>query len=155
MRFNKRMHRNRCKPNQWEEVDSPTLHDEARVIFGEDKYLQEYMCMGTFKELFNGVGSSSTELAVEDGDFARQFPSLHHLMCVIKDDEGKKREVCSLTIVCEDGQVKAGVNERNHHLSLWVSAGSLGGVFAALEGALSERPVAWRKAIWKGRTASR
>ena len=46
---------------------------------------------------------------------------------------------------------KGGLNERNEHMSLWVSCGSIGGVFAALEEALQLRPVPWHRNEWKGK----
>jgi hypothetical protein len=47
--------------------------------------------------------------------------------------------------------VKVGVNERNLGLSLWSASATLGGAFAALEEALQEHPVKWRKVEWRGR----
>jgi len=145
------MHRSRWKRREWDENDSTLLHDEMRVLFGEHKYLQEYMSMGVFKDLLNGQGKRTTGVAVDDDGFAQNFPCLHALMCGLVDDDGSPRQTATLTIVCEDGQVKVGINERNHHLSLWTSSASLGGAFASIEGALTERPVAWRKVTWKGK----
>lgn len=146
-----RLHKRKHKQNPWDENDTPKMLDEYRVVFGEHLYLQRYMQMGIFEELLNGQGSESNGLAVDDSAFEKAYPLLYALMCRTVDDAGKQRQVATLTIVCEDGQVKCGVAERNYHLSLWISAGSLGGVFAALEGALTERPVAWRKVSWKGK----
>jgi hypothetical protein len=127
------------------------MHDEYRVIHGEINYLQEYMGMSTFNEIFGGKGAVNKESAADDPEFAERFPTLHLLMTHLQNDTGGPRQVCTLTIVCEDGQVKCGINERNLGLSLWVSAGTIGGVFASLEEALQSRPVAWRRVTWKGR----
>lgn len=145
--------RPRCKARQlreWEQADSELLHIEARALFGEESYLQEYMAMGIFTDILGGSAKKAARVELEDEDFEKRFPVLFALMAINKDDEGKDRIPCTITIVCEDGQAKCGINERNHNLSLWISAGSIGGVFAALEEAMGQRPVPWRKVAWKG-----
>ena len=135
----------------WEHEDTELLLNERRVLFGEEAFLQEYMAMGAFSDMLGGVKPAAAGLAVDDPAFAIAFPQLHLMMTSLVDDDGKLRQVCTLTVVCEDGQVKCGINERNHNLSLWTGCGTLGGAFAALEEALGERPVQWRKSTWKGR----
>ena|ERR1039457_1111512 len=144
-------HKPRVYP--WESEDSTLLLDEYRVVFGEKAFLLEYMQMGRFHDVFNGQSKAGAVTAVNDADFEKQFPTLAALMTLQVDDDQQPRKVCTLTIVCEDGQVKAGINERDRGLSLWTSSQTLGGVFAALEEALGQRPVAWRKVMWKGRGA--
>lgn len=151
MRFNTRNHKRGRRQNPWDENDSPLMHDEMRVLFGESSYLQEYMQMATFKDIFNGRGPVANGMALEDSGFAEQYPTLYVMLTKTTDDEGKSRQVCTLTIVCEDGQAKGGINERNHGLSLWRSAASILGVLAELEEALGERPVEWRQVKWQGK----
>jgi hypothetical protein len=153
MRTWSRNHKRKYKPNVWDMNDSPLMHDEMRVLFGESAYLLEYLHMASFKDIFNGRGSTPTGMALEDSDFAQQYPMLYIMLSKTEDDDGKPRQVCTLTLVCEDGQAKCGINERNYGLSLWRSSGSILGVFAELEEALGERPVDWRKVQWKGRGA--
>lgn len=141
----KRIHKRRSAPREWETEDSALLHDERRVLFGESRYLLEYMAMGVFEDVFGDVKLAASGRAVDDEAFSQRFPTLSVLMTHTEGPDGAKRQVCTLTIVCEDGQVKCGINERNKGLSLWVSSQSVGGVFAALEEALGQRPVPWRK----------
>lgn len=155
MGVEKYYHKNKRPQRWWEENDSTLLHDQMRVLFGEELYLQEYCYMASFKELLNGQQSGPTGMAVEDPDFGTAFPQLYLLMAKTSDDDGKPRIPCTLTIVCEDGQVKCGVNERNYHLALWTSSASLGGAFQSLEEALAQRPVPWRKTTWKGSQGKR
>ena len=151
MRFERHKHRHGPALRHWEIPDSPLMLDEFRALFGESEYMSRYLQMASFKDLIGGKAESEQGRAVDDPAFEGQFPTLFFLMVHTTDDEGKPRLPCTLTIVCEDGQVKCGINERNHHLSLWTSCGGLGAVFASLEEALSERPVKWRKVQWKGR----
>lgn len=154
MRFNGRNCKRGFRTNPWDENDSPKMLDEYRALFGEEAYLQGYMQMATFKDLLNGTSTTTGAGALDDSNFAELHPNLFLLLTSTKDDEGKLRQTCTVTIVCEDGQAKCGINERNHGLSLWTSCGELAGVFLALEEALEKRPVQWRKVTWKGRKVS-
>lgn len=117
----------------------------------DSSHYLEILSMPKFSDLLGGAARKGQAQAVEDPTFMQEFPSLFALMAVLVDDDGKPRQGCSLTIVCEDGVVKAGLNERNHELSLWTSAETLGGVFAALEEAIGEHPPRWRRKTWDGR----
>lgn len=135
----------------WEFEDTPAHIDQLRSLFGEADFLMEYLNMGSFKELLGTHNAPDSTVAVDDLEFQKQFPLLFLLLASRLDDDNKPRLTCTLTIVCEDGQVKCGINERNMNLSLWTSSERVGGVFAALEEALSERPVKWRRSNWKSR----
>ena len=83
--------------------------------------------------------------AAADPGLVQSAPILYELMTAIPVVNGKARQTATLTIVAEDGVWKGGVRDRDHSLSLWVSAESLGGVVDALERALEATPVAWRR----------
>lgn len=117
--------------------------DPEEVIYG-------VLGMGKFGELFGAAGKPVGEYLVDDPQFAMQYPNLHLVMAAACGDDGKARRGCTLTIVCEAGCAKAGIHDRDHDLSLWVSCSDLGGVFRGLEEALTARPVDWRKVQWKG-----
>ena len=151
MRTGPRPYRSRSIQKFWEVADSTLLHDERRALFGEERYLKEYMLMGVFDDVFSQVKSTANGRALEDPKFEERFPTLYTLLTHLQDEKGQPRQVCTMTLVCEDGVAKVGINERNHHLSLWVSATGIGEAFQRLEEALQERPVAWRKAPRKGR----
>lgn len=101
--------------------------------------------MSIFEDVFGQSGKVDRDRVLDDAAFQKQFPILYEMMTATPTIEGKRRKVCTLTIVCEDGMAKAGLKDRDRDLSLWVSAQSLGGVFTALEEALTARPVAWRR----------
>lgn len=111
------------------------------------------MGLHSFKDVFGGAAKKGGEVAIEDLDFQEKFPVLAMVLTRTVADDGKPRQVCTMTVVCEDGLVKAGLRERDHNLSLWTSSQSLGGVFAALEEALTAKPPMWRKVDdkWKKR----
>ena len=101
--------------------------------------------MPSLKDLLGGAARNDLPEAVSDPELAKRFPLLNIMLTRLTDDTDKRRRPCTLTIVCEDGVVKAGLNERDHALSLWTTCQSLGGVFAALEEALGEVPPRWRR----------
>lgn len=117
------------------------------------EYIGVYMGMNSFDDIFGVHGKTDDGHAVEDAGTMERFPMLWKLMTWTKDDGGRPRKTCTMTIVCEDGVAKAGLRERDRGLSLWTSSESILGVFAALEEALGAHPVDWRKLPekWKGR----
>lgn len=119
--------------------------------FDDHTYLHEVMGMAKFDDIFGGAGKAESDLVFEDQSFAEKFPTLYLLLASSEVVNGKRRKTCTLTIVAEDGVVKCGLKERDRNLSLWTSSESVGGVFTALEEALGERPVKWRRVEWHGR----
>ncbi len=117
----------------------------------DDDHFLEVLGMPNFKDILGGASQISKDVAVDDDEFRERFPTLYALMAVLRDDDGKPRRGCSLTIVAEDGVVKLGLNERNHKLSLWTSSETLLGAFTAIEEACNERPPRWRKSEWEGK----
>jgi hypothetical protein len=146
--------RDRVVSNAWDVIDPPGIYYALENWYewvGDEVVLQEILGMGVLSDVFGKSVAPAGTGQLEDADFSANFPVLYALMTFIIDDAGKSRQTCTLTLVCEDGAVKAGLRERNHEMSLWVTCRSLGGVFAALEEALGERPVAWKKTAWKGK----
>jgi hypothetical protein len=111
------------------------------------------MGLDSFMDIFGGAAAHASGCACEDLAFAKQYPTLYRLLTCTMMEEGKPRQVCTLTVICEDGVVKAGLRERTLGLSLWTSSQSILEVFTALEEALAQRPAGWRKLPekWKGR----
>lgn len=107
--------------------------------------------MAKFDDIFGGAGKGESDYVFEDQAFRDRYPILFELLASTEKVEGKRRKPCTLTLVAEDGLVKCGLKERDRNLSLWTSSETVGGVFAALEEALGERPVRWRKVEWHGR----
>jgi hypothetical protein len=134
--------------SRWAYVDPPEVS-----IFFEDMWSIEHMNPGYYEreympslnDIFGGAGAPPKDFAFDDADFQERYPTVYHLMASLKNDAGSKRQVCSLTLVCEAGQLKLGLRERDHDLSLWTSAPSLAMAFSALEEALAVRPSQWRK----------
>jgi hypothetical protein len=107
--------------------------------FGEDIH------MGLLDDVFGNVRKSGGDRAADDPALSKLFPSLAEMMMATPTKDGKRRTVSTVTLVCEDGVWKAGLRDRDHAVSLWVSGDGLQGALGALEKALTERPVAWRK----------
>jgi len=113
--------------------------------YGTDDQIMEYLMGMSFKKLFGGTVRRDMETALDDADFLKRWPVLNMLLVNLKDDDGKLRLPCTLTIVCEHGMAKAGLRERNEGLNLWVSSGTIMGVFDALEEAVQADPPQWRR----------
>jgi len=107
--------------------------------------------MSVFDDVFGKPRSEENDTAADDSQFRERYPVLAVMLFDTPVLGKKRRAPATLTIVCEDGVVKAGLRDRDREMSLWVSSETVGGVFAALEEALGERPVRWKKSTWKGR----
>ena len=115
------------------------------VYYSPQGYLTEYMYMSIFEDVFGVVGKESTDVAAEDSGFEKAYPILFQMLTGTPMINGKRRKTCTMTQVCEDGMWKLGLRDRDRDVSLWVSGETNGKAMAALEEALTARPVAWRR----------
>lgn len=100
--------------------------------------------MGIFDQAFASHEKGNPNQAFSDPDFGVKYPVLHAYLTRVTDDQDKPRRVATLLIFCEDGTCKAALKERDHDLTLWVSASSILGVLEAVEEGLCKRPIEWR-----------
>lgn len=100
--------------------------------------------MSVFSKAFASIQTGEAKVLFDDAEFAEQYPTLFTFMAQETDDAGKPRQTSTLLLLVEQGQAKGCLKERDHDVSLWVSAGSILGVLAALEKGLNASPVAWR-----------
>lgn len=140
--------------NRWSYVDPPEVCVWMETIWQYGRGNLSYygdVFMPPLSDIFGGAGAPPRANAFEDAAFAEQYPTVYLLMTQTKNDQGVKRQVCSLTLVCEDGQLKLGLRERDLDLSLWTSSPTLAQAFSALEEALAVRPSQWRRPGGKGK----
>lgn len=78
-----------------------------------------------------------------DQELASKFPALHEHLTRTKDDDGKARQTCSLTVFGHAGVFKAFLNDRDSGGSIGVQADSLAGLLRALEAELESDSPSW------------
>lgn len=78
-----------------------------------------------------------------DPELASRFPALHEHLTRSKDDEGKPRQTCSLTVYGQAGQLKGFLNDRDSGGAIGVQAGTLAGLLGALEAELESDQPSW------------
>jgi hypothetical protein len=78
-----------------------------------------------------------------DQDMAAHFPALHEHLTRSRDDEGKPRQTCSLTLYGQPGGFRAFLNDRDSGGSLGVVADSVTGLLRALEAELESDAPNW------------
>lgn len=98
-----------------------------------------------------GAKQNTGTPAAADKEVGKKYPALHLMLTATQDDEGKLRQTCTMTIVCESGLWKAGLRERDRSMSLWRSSKTLEGVYGALEEALTGGEADWRESDSKSR----
>lgn len=100
--------------------------------------------MSVFSKAFASLQTGDSKIMFDDAEFAEQYPTLFAFMARETADDGKPRQTSTLLLIVEQGGVKGCLKERDHDVSLWTTASSILGVFAGIEKALNETPVAWR-----------
>lgn len=100
----------------------------------------------SIRDLLGRAPQRGNTVQSQDEHLAQRCPRLFELMTSREALDGKEpRQVCTLTIVAEDGVWKAGLRERDCQMSLWISAATCREVFDGLEKALSRDPIEWRR----------
>lgn len=132
------------KSQPWHEADFDSEYEvllwrltESDVVPYGDVYMLK------LSELRPGKRAAGKP-AAEDKAMEKKFPAITLLMTATADDDGKPREVATMTIVCEDGLWKGGIRDRDSQASLWRSGTSLDALMVNLEAALVSGAADWR-----------
>lgn len=76
---------------------------------------------------------------------ASQYPALCEHMTAVAFPSGNERELSTLTIIVEDGRVKACCNDKANRQSIWRSGDSIAAALEALEAAVADDRSEWRR----------
>ena len=114
-------------------------------VLTDEVFFERWSGMSVFEDAFEGAKNPSEDYVCIDEKLRKSYPTLAEFLTATPTLAGKKRRVATMTVVYEDGQCKVGLRERDKDLSLWVSGVGLGEALQALEDALTDRPVRWRR----------
>jgi len=84
-------------------------------------------------------------VAFKDDDMEKKFPNLYAMLTDVTWEDGSQRRTSTLLFFVEDGTMKACLNDRDQGLTGWISADSLAGLLDALETALADDRLDWRR----------
>lgn len=113
--------------------------------FSDDEVLFGVFGMSRIQEALGGAKKSATDPAAADPQFAATYPTLSDFMISHEVIDGRPRQTSTMIVVCEEGLWKLGLRERDRNVSLWVSGVTMEDAMLALEAALNEPVVAWRR----------
>lgn len=82
--------------------------------------------------------------AAQDPAWAKGIPTVLEYLTQTMWDDGKPREVATLTVVAEGGTWRVCLNDRAGQRSCWVSGDTVHKALEALEAALKEGKAGWR-----------
>jgi len=82
---------------------------------------------------------------LDQSDLAVRYPCLYEHLAVAQYDDGTARKLSTLTLFVDQGGIKACLNDRDQGLTGWISAESLAGLLDALETALADDRLDWRR----------
>lgn len=111
--------------------------------------------MSVFDRVFGTVGQATSDRAAVDDGFAKDYPTLFEMLTFQGKVNGVVRKTCTMIVVCEDGQWKLGLKERDRDVSLWLSGETFVGALMSLEDALNAPVVAWRRPVESTRGGGR
>lgn len=101
--------------------------------------------MSILASVFKTVKNAAGEVAATDAQMERDFPGITELMTATPLVGKVRRATSTLTVVCEDGQWKVGLRDRDNQVSLWRSGLSLVAALRCLEEGLQAGTVDWRR----------
>lgn len=85
------------------------------------------------------------------GGWERTYPTLFEYLTLYRWEDGQPRQTATLLIFFEDGAWKACLNDREHARSAWAAGGTPLGALQALEEAVCDDTVDWRRRKPQGR----
>jgi hypothetical protein len=92
-----------------------------------------------------GIGGNGGGPEAVDPEFAGQYPALHEYLTATTDGEGKSRKTGSFLIFVDGSEFKCFFSDRQNELQLCATAGSVLGLFQAIEDQLEGETPPWRK----------
>lgn len=79
------------------------------------------------------------------GGWEKEYPALFEYLTLVVWEDGTARQTSTLLLFFEDGAWKACLNDRENARSAWASGGSPHQAIRALEDALGDDLVEWRR----------
>lgn len=86
-----------------------------------------------------------------DPVFSKEHPLLFDYLTQVAWEDGSPRLTATLTISTDQGRFVGALKDRALGRIAWMSAESLAGLLAALDDALADDRVEWRKDQWGGK----
>jgi hypothetical protein len=83
-----------------------------------------------------------------DAKFAKDWPAIYEYMTASKYPDGTDRKLSSVTLFCEDSQLKVCLTEKNEGLVLFAAGKTLQTALNALEGLLAAEETPWRRSAY-------
>lgn len=101
--------------------------------------------MSSYMEKIGGGtnGSGLGDFCFEDSDLEARYPIVYELLSRTRY-KGEVRKTATISIFCQDGHLKAVLNDRETRKGCWVTLGSSEEVFADLEASLGSDSPNWR-----------
>jgi hypothetical protein len=100
--------------------------------------------MSFLKRAVPAAGAGGGGAAFPDAAFAKDYPALYEYMTAQQWPDGTTRKTSSVTLFCEDSQLKVCVTEKNDGTVLFAAGKTLKSALAALEGLLTSAETPWR-----------
>ena len=108
-------------PEQWRIVEMSFLDRAAPIVEGKSRFLP-----------------------FVDPEFAKSYPAVYEYMTASVYPDGTTRKTSTLTLFCEDGQLKVCLSDKDRNAVLFSAGKGLKQALGALEGLLESDATPWR-----------
>lgn len=95
------------------------------------------------EQVKQGASGASSGAVVPD-DVSKPYPALWEYLSLDRWDDGRSREVASLTLFWGDGRLKCALNDKANKRVLFAAGESLGALLATLESLLASGDAEWK-----------
>lgn len=92
----------------------------------------------------NAVEDAAGGQGMPDATFMKDYPSIAAYLSDPVWDDGTPRELSTLSISVDDGQIRLALNDKDGRQSAYTNALSVKDAFKALEQALAKDLITWR-----------
>lgn len=91
------------------------------------------------------AGISGVEISDRGDSLQLAYPRLTEFLTATRWEDGSERQTSTLMVLWEDGRWKGCLHDRAEERSGWISSRTWGDLLAALETALVEEDLDWRR----------
>jgi hypothetical protein len=98
----------------------------------------------TVKRPTPAQAAAQADLGLTDEDFAMQYPLITQYLIDRRWDDGKLRELSTLTLSAPEGTIQLGLNDKDARRTLYTSAATVAEALELMERAIREAQGTWR-----------
>jgi hypothetical protein len=132
-----------CGPKLWRQYlwNWPEVYWSIRMA---EKKRISYL-----RKLAADSGNGQIAVLAAPPELVLVYPAISEYLTSLAFPDGSERETSTITLLIEDGKIKAALNDRANSRSIWRSGDTVEEVLACLEAAVADERSSWRRWLAK------